>query len=140
MPSSEGFQPSPQEREALAEAERNGIPFLILRNGEGRQQVIALPEGGRALSVGRGAWMDVALPWDDQTSRLHAQLERLGDDWTVVDDGLSRNGTYLNEERVQGRRRLRDGDQLRFGTTTVEVRIPSDEGEQPTAIAPRPEL
>ena len=40
------------------------------------------------------------LDWDSEISRVHAALERIGDDWTVVDDGLSHNGTYLNGERV----------------------------------------
>ena len=48
---------------------------------------------------------------------MHAALERVGDDWTVVDDGLSRNGTFVNGERVTGRRRLRDGDVIAVGGT-----------------------
>ena len=36
-----------------------------------------------------------------------------------MDDGLSRNGTFVNGERLSGRRRLTDGDTLRFGGTTA---------------------
>ena len=46
------------------------------------------------------------------------------EDWEIVDDGLSSNGTFLNRERVNGRRRLQDGDTLLFGTTTVIFRSP----------------
>ena len=49
----------------------------------------------------------MTLGWDTEVSRLHAQVEPVGSDWIVVDDGLSRNGTYVNGERVNGRRRLR---------------------------------
>ena len=49
------------------------------------------------------------------------------DDWTVVDDGLSRNGTFVNGERLTGRRRLSDGDTVRFGATTMTFRSPQPE-------------
>jgi pSer/pThr/pTyr-binding forkhead associated (FHA) protein len=64
---------------------------------------------------------DVALTWDPDVSRVHAELARLADDWTVVDDGLSRNGTFINGERVEGRRRLFDGDILRCGETDLLI-------------------
>ena len=52
---------------------------------------------------------------DDETSRLHAVLERVGGEWTVVDDGLSQNGAFVGPARhhrpppAGGRRRLRCG-------------------------------
>ena len=62
------------------------------------------------------------LEWDTDVSRLHAEIEHLGGRWTVADDGLSRNGTYLNGERLRGRRRLAERDRLRFGATHVVYR------------------
>jgi pSer/pThr/pTyr-binding forkhead associated (FHA) protein len=67
---------------------------------------------------------DVALTWDPGVSRVHAELARLADDWTVVDDGLSRNGTFVNGERVEGRRRRFDGDILRCGETDLSFHSP----------------
>ena len=56
----------------------------------------------------------------------------------MVDDGLSRNGTYVNGERVNGRRRLRDGDRIVFGETPVTFRSPADaEADSTAAIARR---
>ncbi len=74
--------------------------------------------------------MDISLSWDDGASRLHARLEPLGDDWTVIDDGTSANGTFLNGDRVSGRRRLDDGDELLVGTTHLRICMPGrvDEG------------
>ena len=46
---------------------------------------------------------------------MHAALERAGEEWTVVDDGLSHNGTFVAGERVTARRRLRDGDVIAIG-------------------------
>jgi predicted component of type VI protein secretion system len=77
----------------------------------------------------------VCLDWDTEVSRLHAELERAGGDWTVADDGLSRNGTFLGGERIAGRRRLRDGDVVRFGRTTVLYRQPSATDAAETDVA-----
>jgi pSer/pThr/pTyr-binding forkhead associated (FHA) protein len=58
-------------------------------------------------------------------SRSHAQLERVSSDWMLVDDGLSRNGSHVNGERILGRRRLSDGDVVRVGRTTIVFRAPA---------------
>jgi pSer/pThr/pTyr-binding forkhead associated (FHA) protein len=42
----------------------------------------------------------------------------------LVDDGLSRNGSIVNGERLRQRRRLSDGDVMRFGDTHVVFRSP----------------
>jgi pSer/pThr/pTyr-binding forkhead associated (FHA) protein len=111
------------EARAVFHAERDGIPFLVYRNLEDTQQILRLPHE-RTLSIGRNAAADVFLGWDEEVSGLHAQLEQAGGEYALVDDGLSRNGSYVNGERVHGRRRLRDGDMLRFGRTVVLFRSP----------------
>jgi hypothetical protein len=115
---------SPVELKQQLEADRHGRPYLLLRDPEGAQQILALPDGWQPTIVGRGPSCDVCLSWDEKVSRVHAQLERLGDDWIVEDDGLSRNGTLVNGERLAGRHRLRDGDVMRFGRTEVAFRAP----------------
>ncbi|MDQ3630940.1 MAG: FHA domain-containing protein [Actinomycetota bacterium] len=127
---------SPAELRDRIEAERRGRPFLVLREDDGVQRLIELTaEAGDRLSVGRGTQNDVALPWDTEVSRLHAELECIGGEWTVSDDGLSRNGTYVNGTRVSGRQRLRDGDVLRVGRTTIAYRRPETEDSRPTQVA-----
>ena len=66
---------------------------------------------------------------------MHAELERVGEEWALADDGLSRNGSFVNGERVAGRRRLDDGDALRFGDTPVLYRAPSEVGMEETLAA-----
>jgi pSer/pThr/pTyr-binding forkhead associated (FHA) protein len=83
-----------------------------------------LPPGSASLTVGRHPSSDVLINWDDQVSRLHARLERANGEWELVDDGFSRNGTFVNGKRLSGRRRLRDGDVLRVGVTTATFRMP----------------
>jgi pSer/pThr/pTyr-binding forkhead associated (FHA) protein len=73
------------------------------------------------------------MPWDDEVSRLHAELVLSGEDWTLSDHGLSLNGTFVNGEPVGGRRRLKDGDALRVGTTVLVFRNPKDQESQATA-------
>jgi FHA domain-containing protein len=115
------------------EAERAGQPFLLYKDGAEKERRFALDPGQADLSVGRQPSSDLVLDWDDKVSRLHAKLERAGEDWTVVDDGLSRNGTFVNGERLSGRRLLHDGDSIRFGATTVTFRSPQ---AAPQAAAP----
>ena len=50
---------------------------------------------------------------------MHAVLERAGGHWTLVDDGLSRNGSFVNGRRVHGRRRLDHGDEIAVGHTLL---------------------
>ena len=123
---------TPAELAELLAAERIGRPFLLFRDGTGAQRILALE--GERITVGREAGNDLALDWDPETSRLHALLEHLGGSWTVVDDGLSRNGTLVNGVRIHGRRRLGDRDVVRFGTTQVLYRDP-ETGAEETAPA-----
>ena len=113
-------------KERLA-AERRGHPFLIMRGEDAAQILVELPEDGPPTrTIGRAAECDIAMPWDAQVSRVHAELVSVGRDWAIDDGGLSRNGTYVNGQRIAERRRLRDGDTLRFGATAMVFRRPSD--------------
>jgi pSer/pThr/pTyr-binding forkhead associated (FHA) protein len=123
------------ELKARIEAERRGLPFLVYRGEDGMQLIRPLGAAARRLTVGRTEAADVDLGFDPEVSRLHAELARLGADWVLGDDGLSRNGSFVNGERVVGRRRLRDGDALRFGATVVVFRDPRDAAEETAAAA-----
>jgi pSer/pThr/pTyr-binding forkhead associated (FHA) protein len=108
---------SPAELAARRVAERHGAPFLVHRDGDDRQRIVELV--GRRLTIGRRDDNDVSLGWDSSVSRVHAALERIGADWTLYDDGLSRHGTFVNGERLTGRRRLIDGDVIIVGETAL---------------------
>ena len=99
-------------------------PFLQYDDGDGAQRTLVLT--GERVSVGRAEGSDLRLDWDPQASRLHAILERFGGSWTILDEGLSRNGTLVNGTRVRGRRRLADQDLIRVGSTSVLFRDPAE--------------
>jgi hypothetical protein len=119
---------SPAELQERMGADRRGEPYLLLRDATGEQRIIALGDERQQLTIGRVCGCDVCLEWDPGISRAHAQLERLGrQDWMLVDDGLSSNGSIVNGERLRQRRRLVNGDVLRFGDTPVVYCTPSRE-------------
>ncbi len=126
---------SPIEVKARLEAERAGTPFLLYRDGDGAQHIVALESAHAPISVGRAPETVLTLEWDGEVSRLHAEFEVSGGQWMLVDDGLSRNGSFVNGERLAGRRRLRDGDVLRFGETPVTFRAPLQGASHATAVA-----
>jgi len=113
---------SATELKELLAVERAGKPFLAFRDQDGSLGLFATGHGGQTRTVGRRAEMDLSIPWDSEVSGLHAELQGLGQEWTIVDDGLSRNGTYLNGQRISGRQRLRDGDRIRIGRTILVYR------------------
>jgi hypothetical protein len=133
--SAEPPQTSATELKAQIEAERGGRPFLVLRDGEGAQRIVTVEAGMTGLWVGRGEAAGLRIDWDEEVSALHAQIEVVGDECTLLDDGLSRNGSFVGEERVHGRRRLRDGDTLRFGRTRVLYRRPGESAPEATVVA-----
>ncbi len=133
--SAEPRQTSAAELKAQIEAERGGRPFLVLRDGEGEQRIVTIEEGTAELWVGRGEAAGLRIDWDEEVSVLHAQIEVVAGECTLLDDGLSRNGSFVCEERVHGRRRLRDGDTLRFGRTTVLFRRPGESAPEATVAA-----
>jgi two-component system, cell cycle response regulator len=71
---------------------------------------------GENMTLGRGGSADIRLV-DEGISRFHCRI-RTEDGQLVVEDLQSRNGTFLNGQRV-GLCRLADGDKIQIGRTTV---------------------
>ena len=80
------------------------------------RQLITL--GGERVTVGKSSTNLVSLNHDSTVSRVHAVLENLGFAWSIRDVG-SRNGTYLNGEKISAERVLRSGDELRVGKSRL---------------------
>jgi pSer/pThr/pTyr-binding forkhead associated (FHA) protein len=95
-------------------------PFATLR--------VAVPESRRGeivaidgeITVGRGGGCALVLADDHYASTLHARVFRRGNDLYVEDLG-SRNGTFVNGNRIETTTRLRRGDRVQFGQTVCDV-------------------
>lgn len=84
----------------------------------GPEQGAVFPLHGSVVLVGRGAQGNIILN-DDAVSLRHARITRRGDGIYVQDDG-SRNGTYVNDERLEMPHRLADGDHVAIGNTILK--------------------
>jgi pSer/pThr/pTyr-binding forkhead associated (FHA) protein len=126
---------SAPELKAQIEAERAGIPFLVYRDEGESQQILVLTQLVDQLWIGRSESSSLPLAWDSEISTVHAELERSGDSWILVDDGLSRNGTYVNGERLHGRRVLSDRDAILVGRTVLTYRAPGRGVAKTTVVA-----
>jgi len=124
---------SASELQARIAAERTAQAFVELRDGDGVQRLVPLSEEG--LTIGRTPASGLALTWDAQVSRSHASIEQIDGVWTVLDDGRSTNGTFVNEERVQSRRPLRHLDVLRTGATRIRFHDPATGDDKLTEVA-----
>ena len=129
-------QPTQEELEARRSAERIGAPFLVFRDDAGRQHIFSLAVRTQSVTLGRREEADISVPWDPEMSRLHAELELRAGEWTVSDDGLSQNGTWVNGMRLSGRRRLADGDLLRVGRTIFAFCEPVGAGTLGPTLVP----
>jgi hypothetical protein len=126
---------TPEDLAARRAAEQARVPFLLYRDDHAVQRIVALGDRDAALTLGRRLEAHVSLPWDPEVSRLHAEVECKAGEWILTDDGYSQNGTFVNGLRIHGRRRLRDGDLVRVGRTTLAYCDPTDEGTGAT-LAP----
>jgi pSer/pThr/pTyr-binding forkhead associated (FHA) protein len=104
-------------------------------------RVVCLTDGreyqitGTSLVFGRDATNDVVVPGRD-VSRRHAEILQTPDGYLLVDS--STNGTFVNEQRVEGQRRLARADVLRIGDE--QFRFYADRGAAPAppAVSPPP--
>ncbi len=72
--------------------------------------------GDRPITIGRSPDADVVI-LDEKASRIHCGI-RLWDGDFYIKDLKSRNGTYVNEERIDVAK-LKPGDRIRIGSTAL---------------------
>jgi hypothetical protein len=104
----------------------------------GRPHEIRVPLEEDRITLGKSPDNHAELYWDGTASRLHAVIERFPSGWSLRDMG-SRNGTFLNGDRIAGERALRPGDEIRVGQTLMVFKLAG--GRQPvtpTAAAEGP--
>jgi len=99
--------------------------WLDVVSSTGDRRRYSLAENG-SMKIGRVPAADLCLD-DEQVSRLHVQITRTGETFTVADLG-STNGTLVNGQRVS-RAPLRDGDRIQIGRTVLTFRQGIERGE-----------
>lgn len=121
----------------------NGEISITFMSGpqDGRTLRFPQPSAGDklVLRIGRREGCDIHLPYDNQVSRLHAQIEVEAMPVTAsesvtepfvlsfwLEDKGSRNGTFLEREKmpIQERTSLRPGTLFRIGRTWLRLDIP----------------
>jgi len=98
---------------------------------DGREYVIT----GASLVFGREAGCDVVVSGKD-VSRRHAEIVHTPQGYVVVDS--STNGTFVNEEQVQGQRILARTDVIRMGEE--QFRFYAEAAPLTASAAPAPAL
>ncbi len=87
------------------------VPQLIVKGGPEKGREIPLSQ--ELLTIGRLQGSDVVID-DRLASRRHAEIERRRGQYVVNDCG-SRNGTFVNGQRISEPHMLRDGDEIQIG-------------------------
>ncbi len=87
------------------------------RDGDGSAE----PDGTWVLTLGRRDDCDLCLPFDTQISRLHARLKCAATGQRILEDGGSRNGTFVGKQLVEGAVYIEDGVMFRIGRTWLRL-------------------
>lgn len=101
------------------------MAHLLLTNGAER---IRFALDRERVSIGRSPENDIVLDNEPTISRFHAVLERNGDRWLLRDLG-SRNGTWLNGERVTDAMPFESADEARIGDYVLRVQLQPELGQ-----------
>ena len=97
---------------------QKGFRTLVVTAGPLTGTKITL--GDQPILIGRADDSTLVLT-DDFASSRHARLTNRGGQWYVEDLG-STNGTYLDQQRVQGPLLINPGQPIRIGQTALELR------------------
>jgi pSer/pThr/pTyr-binding forkhead associated (FHA) protein len=124
---------------AAAKAEARGAAGAGAPTANTGGRVVSLTDGreyaitGASLVFGREAGCDVVVPGKD-VSRRHAEIIATPKGYVIVDQ--STNGTFVNDQRVEGQRLLARADVIRLGEETF--RFYADAAPAPAPPAPQP--
>ncbi|RME03360.1 MAG: FHA domain-containing protein [Planctomycetota bacterium] len=97
--------------------------FTIVE-GEDKGKSFTFNQSGTYL-VGRAMDAHIKI-MDIKSSRHHCTLEKVGDEFYITDGyrgKLSRNGTYLNGQKVESRTKLRPNDYIKVGFTVIKYEV-----------------
>ena len=102
--------PHPVGKETIFEKTTSTTGYVHLRR--------VSPTGQKRQVIGRGKEADIQLK-SPVISREHASIQPGTSEWTLTDHG-SKNGTFLNGNRIHRTERLKAGDVIQIGTFRLE--------------------
>ncbi len=97
---------------------------LTIKTGPAEGSIFELT--GEPQTIGRQGDIQVL---DTAVSRKHAEVHQLGDTF-LIRDLDSRNGTFVNDERISGEVALKSGDRVRLGAAVLEFETEQGGGQQ----------
>jgi predicted component of type VI protein secretion system len=111
---------------------------MAVLQGNGPSSLVTYELVQDRMTIGRKPENDIAIEWDKAVSRRHAELELVKGSW-FVSDLDSANGTFVNGSKVDRKRALHAGDELRVGDTTLRLGgVVSSEPLSDTAQSTKP--
>jgi pSer/pThr/pTyr-binding forkhead associated (FHA) protein len=115
---------------------------LTLMSGprDGETLRFDLQPGTTVLSFGRRDSCDVCLNYDSQVSRIHAQLTFDGQRF-LLEDLNSRNGTFIDRQRLVEKMEVKPGALFRVGRTWLRLdQPPPDETQSAQSVVNEDDL
>lgn len=91
---------------------------VLFGKSDGKEVMVS----GPSFVVGRSEECQLR-PKSDAISRRHCEIKILGDSVTVT-DLKSKNGTFVNDERIAAETPLKDGDRLKIGKLDFQILMP----------------
>ncbi len=74
----------------------------------------------QSFIIGRSKKANVCIPQDPYVSRIHAKV-LLHNGKMIIEDTGSKNGTYLNDQLLNGKKDLKIGDEIKIGSSLLRV-------------------
>ncbi len=109
----------------------NSSAYLIIRQGHRWTDVFRL-EPGHPLVIGRASSNEIPIA-DERSSRRHAEIFFDQGDWKVRDLG-SRNGTYVDGQKLEETKTLAAGNQITVGSCRLTFAKSLDEVVPPLEV------
>jgi pSer/pThr/pTyr-binding forkhead associated (FHA) protein len=111
-------------KKVLGALEQEKQPVLQVVSGPYAGHKVVIDDTMDEVIIGRDPQAQLIID-DASISRRHAALSQKWGSYVIRDLG-SKNGTFLNAEAVTEERRLKDGDELVFGTVRALFKNPRE--------------
>src|SRR5690349_21057378 len=93
------------------------MPSLEIKTPDGRSRIVELTQS--AYILGRDPGCELSFPEDGGLSRQHFSVTKTGEGWSLR-DLHSRNGCFVNGERLTAPRVLAAGDLIRASKLQIQ--------------------